>query len=132
MSQSNQHSPDKFFLDFITRYGYAFDNYDLQTILNYYHTPCFIFKSGTLFANLTEDTKLKYFQDLLKSYRQEGFSNAEIPNFEVKRMGRESVLITVEWLCKRNDGTIAFDFWDSYHLILINGNWKILGDTVYD
>lgn len=132
MIQHNQLPSDEFFLDFISRYGRAFDNFDIQTILNYYHTPCFTFKFGKLFAHLTEEIKLKYFQDLLESYRQEGYANAEIPNFELKRMGKESVLLTVEWVCKRSDGTIAFDFWDSYHLIYIDENWKILGDTVYD
>jgi hypothetical protein len=132
MTQPDQLPTDEFFFDFISRYGRAFDNFDIQTILNYYHTPCFIFKSGKLFANLTENTKFKYFRDLLEDYRQEGYANAEIPNFELKRMGQDSVLITVEWVCKRSDGTIAFDFWDSYHLIYLDGNWKILGDTVYD
>ena len=131
MNQSVNIPSDEFFIDFITQYGQAFDNYDLQTILNAYHTPCFIFKDGTLFANLTEETKLQYFQDLLESYREQGYASAEIPQFEIKVIGQDSALVTVEWVCKRSDGTIAFDFWDAYHLIYINGNWKILGDTVY-
>jgi hypothetical protein len=132
MGQSDKVPSDEFFIDFIRVYGLAFDNYDLQTILNYYHTPCFIFKTGTLFANLTEETKHQYFHDLLESYRQQDYANAEIPYFDIKVMGQDSVLVTVEWVCKRSDGTIAFDFWDAYHLIRIDGNWKILGDTVYE
>ena len=132
MNQSNITPPDDFFWDFIKNYGNAFDNYDLQTILNYYHTPCFIFKSGILFANLTEGTKLQYFQDLLESYRQQEYSNAEISNFDLKVMGPDSALVTVEWICKRSDGSIVFDFWDAYHLIRLDGIWKMLGDTVYE
>ena len=33
---------------------------------------------------------------------------------------------------ERSDGTVAFDFWDAYHLIRIEDRWKILGDTVYE
>lgn len=131
MPQSEKLHSDEFFLDYITRYGQAFDNYDLETILDYYQTPCFIFKSGILFANVIEEIKRKYFQDLLNSYRQEAYANAEIPNFELKGMGKDCMLITVEWVCKRNDGSLAFDFWASYFLIYIKGKWKILGDTVY-
>ena len=132
MSQSNIIPSVEFFKDFMKKYGDAWDNYDLQTILNYYHTPCFIFKSGMLFANLTEETKLQYFQDLLASYRQQEYSYAEIHNFDLKVMGPESALVTVRWICKRPDGSIAFDYRDSYHLIHIDGMWKILGDTVYE
>jgi len=132
MKQPAEIPSNEFFIDFITQYGHAFDNYDLQTILNTYHTPCFIFKDGTLFANLTEETKLLYFQDLLESYRKQEYASAEIPHFDIKVMGQDSALVTVEWICKRSDGTIAFEFWDAYHLIRIDGNWKILGDTVYE
>lgn len=131
MSQSNSIPPIEFFKDFMMKYGDAWDNYDLQTILKYYHTPCFIFKSGVLFANLTEETKLQYFQDLLASYRQQEYSYAEIHNFDLKVLGPDSAMVTVRWICKQSDGSIAFDYWDSYHLIHIDGMWKILGDTVY-
>jgi hypothetical protein len=131
MNQSAKIPSNEFFIDFITQYGHAFDNYDLQTILNSYHTPCFIFKDGKLFANLNEDTKHQYFQDLLESYREQDYASAEIPHFDIKVMGQDSALVTVQWVCKRSDGTIAFDFWDAYHLIHIDGIWKILGDTVY-
>jgi hypothetical protein len=97
-----------------------------------YHTPCFIFKLGTLYANLTEVQKRQYFQELLTSYRQQGYANAEIPHFEIKSLGQDSALITVEWVCKRSDNSIAFDFWDSYYLIHIDGKREILGDTVHE
>lgn len=132
LSHPDEVPSEEFFFDFITTYGHAFDNYDLQFILDTYHTPCFIFKLGTLYTNLTEVQKRQYFQDLLTSYRQQGYANAEIPHFEIKSLGQDSALITVEWVCKRSDNSIAFDFWDSYYLIHIDGKWKILGDTVYE
>jgi hypothetical protein len=97
----------QFFVDFIKRYGQAWDNYDLQTILHLYHTPCFIYKSGKLFANLTEEDKLRYFQELLQSYRQQDYAKAEIPHCEIKALGPDSALVTVEWVCRRADGGIS-------------------------
>jgi hypothetical protein len=132
MSQLNEMPTTDFFEKFIKEYGRAWDNYDLQTILRFYYTPCFIFKSGTVFANVTEEIKELYFRDLLEAYRQQGYAIAEVLHSEVKSLGQDSTLVTVEWVCKRADATVAFDFWDSYHLIHINSEWKILGDTVYD
>ena len=132
MSQPDDIPKTDFFEKFIKEYGRAWDNYDLQTILRFYYTPCFIFKSGMVLANVTEEIKLRYFRDLLEAYRQQAYAKAEIPHFEVKALGQDSALVTVEWVCQRADGMVAFDFWDSYHLIHINSDWKILGDTVYD
>jgi len=132
MKQAEESPSPEFFRDFITNYGRAWDNYDLQTILDYYYMPCFIFKAGQVFANMTERSKYHYFQNLLSAYQQQGVVQAEIPNFEMKTLGDNSALITVEWICKRADRAVVFDFWDSYHLIRIDGRWKILDDTVHD
>lgn len=123
---------NEFFFNLIRRYGQAWDEYDLQTILDFYHTPCFIYKSKTLFANLTQEIKVRYFKDLLEDYRHAAYAKAETPHIEAQMLGEDSALVTVEWLCKRSDDTVAFDFWDTYHFIWINDEWKILGDTVYD
>ncbi len=128
-----QHLPSpEFFKKFITDYGQAWDNYDLQTIIDHYYTPCFIFKAGKVYANVTEEVKLRYFQNLLEAYQQQRVSQAEIPHCEVKSLGDNSALVTVEWVCKRADGAVVFDYWDSYHLIRIDRQWKILDDTVHD
>jgi hypothetical protein len=132
MSPAEDQPTNDFFEAYIRRYGRAFDEYDLETIMAYYHTPCFIFKGGRLYANVTEAVKRNYFQDLLESYRREGYAAAEIPEMEIKPLGQESVLLTVRWVCHRADGSLAFDFWDSYFLIYINGEWKMLGDTVFE
>ena len=71
MNQAQQSPTNEFFRDFIREYGRAWDNYDLQTILEYYHTPCFIFKAGKVFDNASEEAKRRYFQDLLEDYRQQ-------------------------------------------------------------
>ena len=132
MNHAQQSPSNEFFRNFITNYGQAWDNYDLQTILDYYYMPCFIFKAGQVFANVTEETKYYYFRDLLEAYQRQKIVRTEIPHCEVKPLGDNSTLITVEWVCKGADGTVIFDFWDSYHLIHIDGQWKILGDTVHD
>lgn len=132
MNQSNTTSPDDFFWDFIKNYGQAWDDNDLRKILDAYYTPCFIFKASRVHANLSEEAKHQYFQNLLDDYHQQLVVKAEIPHFEVKHFGEDSALITVEWVCKRADNFIAFDYWDSYFLIHTDNKWKILGDTVYE
>lgn len=70
MGQANDSPSTEFFKHFITDYGQAWDNYDLQTILDYYYTPCFIFKAGKVYNHLSEEAKTRYFHDLLEVYHQ--------------------------------------------------------------
>lgn len=122
----------QFFIDFIQEYGSAWNNYDVDKIISSYHTPCFIFKTGKLFTNLTEEAKKNYFYNLLVDYRRQGYARAEIPQCDVKMLGKNSALVSVNWVCKKDDGTVVFDFWDSYHIVNMDGFWKILDDTVHD
>src|SRR3972149_4921829 len=60
------------FRDFMLRYAAAWDAYDLEAILDAYHTPCAIYKDGVQIANPDEATKRRYFGDLLERDRSAG------------------------------------------------------------
>jgi len=127
-----QNRTAQFFIDFMQAYKDAWNHFDVDGIIAFYHMPCFIFKNGQVYSNPTEKSRQKYFTDLLADYRIQGYAKAEIPNMEVKKLGRNSSLVSVNWLCKKEDGTVVFDFWDSYQVVLMDGKWAILNDTVHD
>jgi hypothetical protein len=41
-------------------------------------------------------------------------------------------MVTVRWHCRRPDGSMLWDFLDSYLLAAEQGRWRILGDVVHD
>jgi len=114
------------------RYAAAWDAYDLEAILDAYHTPCAIYKDGVQIANPDEATKRRYFGDLLERYRGAGVVGSEMSGFSVHDLGHNSALITVRWTSRRADRSVASDYLDSYHLGRIGEAWKILDDTVHD
>ena len=132
MANKNERPLWEFFENYMIEYGQAFDNYDIEAILKHYHTPSFVFKAGKLIANINEDTQRRYFLDLLKTNRESGYDKVYIESFDVQMFGHDSALITINWVFRRENGETVFDFWDSYLLGHIDGQWKILGDTVYD
>ena len=123
---------DAFSHEFIREYGRAFDRYDLTAIMNSYYFPCFIVKAGKIHTLVTEEAKRSYFEDLLDGYRDAAYARAETPTIEVKHLGPDSALVTVNWHCLDDDDEVVFDFWDTYHLVRVGSEWRILGDTVYD
>jgi ketosteroid isomerase-like protein len=121
--------------DFTTlmhQYGAAFDDYDLPAILNYYTTPCFVYKSQKLLFHETEEAKKEYYGPLLEQYREAGIDHSELPEIEVTRTGDQGVLITVRWICRAEDKEAIWDFRDSYWWVDLNGEWKIIGDMVHE
>src|SRR3990172_10818646 len=71
------------FRDFMLRYAAAWDAYDLEAILDAYHTPCAIYKDGVQIANPDEATKRRYFGDLLDRYRGSGVVGSGMSRFSV-------------------------------------------------
>lgn len=120
------------FRDFMLRYAAAWDAYDLEAILDAYHTPCAIYKDGVQIANPDEVTKRRYFGDLLDRYRGSGVVGSEMSGFSVHDLGHNSALVTVRWTSRRADRSVASDYLDSYHFGRIGEAWKILDDTVHD
>ena len=120
------------FHDLMTTYGAAFDSYDLDTIMRQYHTPCFIYKDGTVIFLPDEGHKRAYFQDLLGKLDAAGVHHTDIPDLTVTPLGSSSAVVTVHWVSKRDDGSVVWDFLDSYYLARVNDGWKFLGDTVHE
>jgi hypothetical protein len=42
-----------------------------------------------------------------------------------------AAMVTVRWVCHRPNGSIIWDFHDSYLLAFERGQWSILGDVVH-
>jgi len=59
----------QFFIDFMQEYREAWNNLDVEKIVDSYHTPCFIFKNGQVYSNTAQEAKIQYFTDLLADYR---------------------------------------------------------------
>jgi hypothetical protein len=123
------------FHDLMARYGVAFDTYDLDVIMQHYHTPCFIYKDGNAIFLLDEAHKRDYFGDLLARLREAGVHHSDIPDIPditVTPIGANSAIVTVHWVSKRVDGSVVWEFLDSYYLARVGDRWRFLGDTVHE
>lgn len=117
---------------FIERYARAWDDYDLDWILDFYLTPSYVVKRGRIHWHTTEEEKRAYYHALLTRYGTESYERSEIPDLEIKELGEDGAFVTVHWVGRRVDGTVAFDLRDAYHLVRVDGEWRIIGDVVFD
>jgi hypothetical protein len=121
-----------FFRAYMDAYCEAWNREDLEAILDTYHLPCFIYKSGTLYALLDAESKRDYFARFVEVNRNEGPARWEILTFSLMELGRSSALVTARWNFKRPDGSVIWDFVDSHHFCRFDGRWKFLDRTLHD
>jgi len=117
---------------FMSSYCEAWNREDLDAILDAYHEPSFTYKYGTLHAFMDAESRRKYVAGFIEVNRQEGPATWEIASFAVIDLGRNSSLVTARWAFRRPDGSVVWDFVDSYHLCRFDGRWKFLVRTLHD
>jgi len=118
--------------NFMDTYCEAWNREDLDAILDAYHVPSFTYKYGTLHAFMDAESRRKYVAGFIEVNRQEGPATWEIASFAVIDLGRNSSLVTARWAFRRPDGSVVWDFVDSYHLCRFDGRWKFLVRTLHD
>lgn len=124
--------PEAALREHMKRYGDAWNREDVDEILDCYHLPCFIYKYGTLHTLLDAEAKRNYVAGFVEVNRRDGPATWEMASLSLTGMGHNSALATAQWYFRRPDGTLVWDFVDSYQLCRFEGRWKILVRTLHD
>jgi hypothetical protein len=109
-----------------------FDKTNWMTFTSLFHEP-FVTVRGDggvkLFQSRGETRK--FFETVADAWRREGYHRFTTTNFEVMPMGRLSRLVTFDWEMLRADGSLLRKWRQSYQLILIQSEWKVLSSTFH-
>jgi hypothetical protein len=117
---------------FIRDYVRAFDTFDSVTIASFYNIPCVAVRGDGSVYCLSHDEELNsFFHKIVGTYRQEGWQHFRYRNLEVTAIGTQSALASVDWQMLRNDGSLVRRWRQSYNLLRIGSQWKILASTIH-
>jgi len=131
--QGSQHEPaDDFFEALMADYTDAWNREDIDAIEGYYHVPFFSYKDGALGVYLDAESSREANVAWIAVNRREGPARWERLSSSLTHLGRNSVLVTSHWVFGRPDGTLVWDFVDTFHLCRFDGQWKFLDRTVHD
>ncbi len=117
---------------YMAAYLDAWNEGDLDRVLDAYHGPAAIFSGGMVEAS-DAGSRRAYLQAYLDSTRGELGKGTrwECPSLEVKPLGSDAALLTARWVFRRNDGTALEDYPDSYLLVRLGGRWGFLADVIH-
>ena len=117
---------------YMAAYLDAWNEGELERVLDAYHGPAPIFVGGSVEASDAE-SRLAYLGAYLDSTRAELAQGTrwECPSLEVMPLGVDAALLTARWTFRRTDGTALEDYPDSYVLVRIAGRWGFLADVIH-
>ena len=103
-----------------------------SAIAEFYSEPCMTASMGVVRMNPTRnDTELLFVQEDARD-RARGFTHGDILTIDVRQLGANSALATVQWAYKGACEEMLWKTTFSYNLYRRDGVWKILVQTMHD
>lgn len=97
-----------------------------------YHSPSINVRGdGSVHCLRTPAETRQFFQAVADANYRDGCRNWRFRNVEVQQLGARSALVTVDWEMLREDGSVIRAWRHSYHLIRVDGGWRILASAVH-
>ena len=119
-------------VDFLRWYRDGWNDLDLDRILDAYATPCFVSRAGGCCTITTTRPRPGTSRTCWTATGARGAAPLGAGRVDLRRLGRDGALVSVGWTCRRPDGSVIWEFPDSYLLAAEGGRWWIVGDVVHE
>jgi hypothetical protein len=97
----------------------------------WYAAPAFVVKNGRI-ERFDQTEKGSYFAALMAANASHGEHAWQIAGFHADVPTDNGAVVTVHWVATRPDGSIIWNFADTYIVARTDEGWRILGDVVHD
>ncbi len=105
---------------------------DVATISALYEAPLLALREGKAIHLADRAAVDSHLAELMVAYAASGATRADIARLDVTDLGRSSAFATVHWHVRDADGALVKDFRTTYHLLGLDGSWRILSYTNHD
>jgi hypothetical protein len=117
---------------FFETYANTFASIDGAAIAKLYHAPCVTVRGdGSVLCLQTREEAQAFFQKVADGYYREGFRGGPFANLIVVPIGTRSALATLDWEMLREDKTVIRRWRQSYNLLRVGAEWRILAATFH-
>ena len=117
---------------FLGDYTEAFLARDGERIAALYNVPCVTLRAdGSIHAFTSQEETRAFFQRLADTYHRDGCRGWRYANLEVTPLGERSMIATMDWEMRREDGSAIRRWRQSYNFVLADGGLRILASTFH-
>ena len=119
-------------VSFFTNYVTAFKNYDLSKVVACYHLPCTLNTPDKVVLLTAPKQCEQEFSDIFTQLQQAKTSNIIAKKASYSMITKALMLVCIDWDFIDGQGEVFADFCAIYHLILIEGELKIINVVSHD
>lgn len=119
---------DSFFAHYSERYMAS----DVDAVSAMYDAPMVALRDGRAIHLADRDAVREHFAEVMGAYARSGAARADVASLDVAPLGKSSAFATVNWHVRDADGGVIKDFRTTYHLLRVDGEWRILSYTNHD
>jgi SnoaL-like protein len=117
---------------FFTHYAERYMASDVEAISALCEAPLLAVRDGRS-IHLSDRTAVRqHFTEVMAAYARSGAERADLAELRVMPLGRSSAAATVRWHVRTSGGDLLKDFQTTYHLLLVDGEWRVLAYTNHD
>ena len=117
---------------FLEDYLQAFNARDGARIASFYNVPCVTMRAdGSIHAFTSQDDLQAFFQRLADTYYRDGSRGWKYDHLEVTPLGARSMLATMNWEMRREDGSVIRRWRQSYNFVAADARLRILASTIH-
>ncbi|HJP88647.1 MAG TPA: hypothetical protein VJ850_06410 [Candidatus Limnocylindrales bacterium] len=119
--------------EFILAYLDAWNQADVERVIDAFHVPSLIHTDGDVIQHLTPESRLDFLGAYVDSTRDALAAGGRwtCPELAILELGRDAALATAQWVFTSVHGQVTEDYFDSYLLTLIGGRWYVLVDAIH-
>jgi hypothetical protein len=121
-------SVDSFFEHYAGRYMAS----DVDAVSAMYEAPMLALREGQVIHLADRTAVREHLTELMAAYARSGAARADIAALHVVSLGKSSVFATVDWHVCDAGGGLLKDFRTTYHLLRVDGDWRILSYSNHD
>ena len=117
---------------FFDQYAERYMASDVDAISAVYEAALLAVREGRVIHLPDRRAVRAHLTELMAAYEQAGAARADVAELDVVPVGASSAMATVRWRVADTAGTLLRDFSSTYHLIRVDGAWRILSYTNHD
>ncbi len=119
---------DTFFAHYAERYMAS----DVDAISALYEAPLLAVRDGRAIHLPDRAAVRDHLTEVMGAYSRSGAARADVDDLVVEPLGASSANATVHWHVRATDGSLLKDFRTTYHLLRVDGGWRVLAYTNHD
>lgn len=119
-------------VSFFTNYATAFKSYDLSKVVACYHLPCTLNTPDKVVLLTATKQCEQAFSDIFAQLQQANTSDIIAKKASYSMITKALMLVCIDWDFIDDQGVVFADFCAIYHLILIEGELKIINVVSHD